>query len=109
KSNMTDLISSASNPIVKRIRTLAGRKARKREGRFVVEGMQPVWRASESGWEIEALILAPGLIENPVVHDMAARLEARGTRIVRLTADLFQRVSGRDGPAGVMAIVHTRF
>ncbi len=106
---MTDLISSASNPIVKRIRALAERKARKREGRFVVEGMQPVWRASESGWEIEALILAPGLIENPVVHDMAAHLEARGTRIVRLTADLFQRVSGRDGPAGVMAIVHSRF
>lgn len=102
---MTDLISSTSNPIAKRIRALADRKARKREGFFLVEGMQPVWRASESGWDIETLVLAPDLVDNPAVHDMATDLETRGTRIVRLSANLFKRLSERDGPAGVMAIV----
>lgn len=102
---MTDLISSASNPVAKRIRALADRKVRKREQVFVVEGMQPVWRAAESGWEIETLVLAPDLIENPAVHSMADELETRGTRVVHLTAGLFTRLSERDGPAGVMAIV----
>lgn len=102
---MTDLISSASNPIAKRIRALADRKARKREGVFLVEGMQPVWRASESGWNIETLILAPDLIENRAVFEMASELEARGTRVTQLSASLFRRLSERDGPAGVMAIV----
>lgn len=102
---MTDFISSASNPIAKRIRALADRKTRKREGVFLVEGMQPVWRASESGWEIETLILAPELIENPAVWEMATSLESGGTRIVHVRADLFRRLSERDGPAGVIAIV----
>lgn len=102
---MTDLISSASNPVAKRIRALGDRKTRKREGVFLVEGMQPVWRASESGWEIETLVLAPDLIENPAVFEMASDLEARGTRVVQLAATLFRRLSERDGPAGVMAIV----
>lgn len=105
---MTDFISSASNPIAKRVRALADRKTRKREGVFLVEGMQPVWRASESGWHIETLILAPDLIENPAVYEMASRLEGDGTRIVHLTRDLFTRLSERDGPAGVMAIVRSR-
>lgn len=102
---MTDLISSTSNPIAKRIRALADRKIRKREQVFLVEGMQPVWRAAESGWEIDTLVLAPDLVENPAVHSMADELSDRGTRIVNLSSALFKRLSERDGPAGVMAIV----
>jgi RNA methyltransferase, TrmH family len=102
---MSDLISSASNPIAKRLRALAERKARKREHAFVVEGMQPVWRAAESGWEIDTLILAPHLVESPAVYEMADDLRGRGVRILELSADLFSRLSARDGPAGVMAIM----
>ena len=36
---MTDLISSAANPLVKRMRLLGDRKHRRREGVFVVEGI----------------------------------------------------------------------
>lgn len=105
---MADVIGSTGNPIAKRIRALTERKARKREGVFLVEGMQPVWRAAESEWKIETLILAPDLIKNPAVDGMASRLEGQGSRIVHLTGDLFTKLSGRDGPAGVMAIVETR-
>ncbi len=102
---MTDLITSANNPIVKRIRSLADRKARKREGVFLVEGIQPVWRAVESGWGIDTLVIAPQLITNGAVFEMARDLKARGVRIAELSADVFTRLSERDGPAGVMAIV----
>lgn len=102
---MTDLISSTSNPTAKRVRALAERKARRREGVFVVEGMQPVWRAAESGWNIDTLILAPELISNPVVDELDESLRSRETRVVKVTADLFRKLSERDGPAGVMAIV----
>lgn len=105
---MTDLISSTANPIAKRIRALADRKTRKREGAFLVEGIQPVWRAAESEWEIEALILAPQLIQQPAVYEMADTLAARGVRVVEVAADLFTRLSDREGPAGVMAIVRSQ-
>lgn len=105
---MTDLISSSSNPIAKRVRVLTERKHRKREQAFVVEGMQPVWRAAESGWRIDTLLIAPQLLTNNAVYEMAADLRASGTRVVELSADLFTRLSERDGPAGVMAIVEMR-
>jgi TrmH family RNA methyltransferase len=103
-----DLVSSAANPVVKRIRLLAERKHRRREGVFVVEGGQPVWRAVEAGWQIEALVIAPELLAGHPALRMAQEQERAGVRVVRLTRDLFERIADRDGPMGVMALVHTR-
>lgn len=102
---MTDLISSSANPLIKRIRALADKRGRRREGTFVVEGHQPVWRAVQSGWELDTLVIAPELVRNPAAIKMVDDLEARGVRTSRLTAELFTRISDRDGPAGIMAIV----
>ncbi|MGO8887693.1 MAG: hypothetical protein ACLQI7_29250, partial [Streptosporangiaceae bacterium] len=46
---MTEEITSAANPLIKRMRLLADRKHRRREGAFVVQGIQPVWQAVEAG------------------------------------------------------------
>lgn len=102
---MIEVIYSASNPLIKRIRALANKKERQREQMFTVEGMQPVWRAAESDWAIETLIVSPTAIERPEVAEMAERLERRGSRIAVISGDLFNRLSDRDGPTGVMAIV----
>lgn len=102
---MTELISSPGNPLPKRIRALANKKHRLQERAFVVEGMQPVWRASESGWAVETLAVSPTAMQQDVVAEMASNLEQRGTRVVVMSGDVFNRLSDRDGPAGVMAIV----
>lgn len=102
------LISSAANPVSKRMRLLADRKHRSREGAFVVEGIQPVWQAVEAGADIEALVVAPELLGDSGAAAMVAGQEAAGTRIVRVTAGLFGRLSGRDGPSGLAAIVRGR-
>ncbi|MCA9833643.1 MAG: RNA methyltransferase [Thermomicrobiales bacterium] len=105
---MTDFITSASNPLAKRIRALADKRTRRREGCFVVEGQQPVWRAAESGWEIDTLVIAPEVITNHAANVMIQQLERDDVRIASVSADLFTRLSERDGPAGIMAIVRTR-
>lgn len=105
---MTDLISSSANPLIKRIRALADKRTRRREGVFLVEGHQPVWRAVQSGWEIETLIVAPELVRNPAAIKMIDDLDAQRVRIAYLTSDLFERISDRDGPTGMMAIVQQR-
>jgi TrmH family RNA methyltransferase len=109
-----DLVSSAANPVVKRIRALAERKHRRREGAFLVEGGQPVWRAVEAGWRVETLVIAPDLLarhpgqgEHPALR-MAEEQERAGVRVVRLSRELFERVADREGPSGVMAIVRSR-
>jgi len=101
------LISSAANPLAKRIRQLGDRKYRRQSGAFVVQGPQPVWRAVEAGWEIETLVVAPELLSGRSA-ELTARQEAAGTPVARLTGELFTRLSDREGPAGVAAIVRTR-
>jgi RNA methyltransferase, TrmH family len=104
---MTDVISSAANPLIKRVRLLADRRHRRREGAFVVRGVQPVWQAVEAEADIEVLIIAPELLRGPAA-EMVAEQEARGVRVARLSAQLFGRIADRDGPAGLAAIVRKR-
>ena len=105
---MTGLISSAANPVVKRMRLLGDRKHRRHEGAFVVEGIQPVWQAVEAGADVEVLVVAPDLLGGSPAARMVAGQEAAGTLVARVTADLFTRVSARDGPSGLAAIVRAR-
>jgi TrmH family RNA methyltransferase len=101
---VTETISSAANPLAKRMRLLADRRHRRREGAFVVEGNQPVWRAVEAGWEIETLVVAPELLGDAAAG-LVAEQEAGGVRVARLSSELFVRLSDRDGPSGLAAIV----
>ena len=105
---MTGLISSAANPVVKRMRLLGDRKHRRREGAFVVEGIQPVWQAVDAGADVEVLVVAPELLDASPAAGMVAEQEAAGVRVARLTGELFARVSARDGPSGLAAIVRGR-
>ena len=102
---MSEVISSAANPLVKRVRALADRKNRRRESAFVVHGIQPVWQAVEAAADIEMLLVAPELLRHRGALDMVDAQEETGVRVVRLTGELFGRISDRDGPAGLAAIV----
>lgn len=104
---MDELISSAANPLVKRVRALADRRHRRRELVFVVEGNQPVWRAVEAGWPVEVLLVAPDLL-NETAQKLVADQEAAGVRVARLSRELFVRLSDREGPSGLAAIVGSR-
>jgi len=105
---MADLISSAANPLVKRMRLLADRKHRRRESAYVVQGIQPVWQAVEAGAGIETLVVAPGLLRHNGAAAMVAAQEAAGVSVARLSDDLFTRLADRDGPSGLAAIVRSR-
>src|SRR6202035_1289880 len=90
---MAEVISSAANPLIKRVRLLADRKHRRREGAFVVQGIQPVWQAVEAGADIETLVAAPDLLRPAAAAAMVAEQEQQGTRVARLAADLFTRIA----------------
>jgi TrmH family RNA methyltransferase len=102
------VITSAANPLIKRVRLLADRRHRRREGAFVVQGVQPVWQAVDAGAEIETLIVAPGLLRPTAAAEMVGREEARGTSVARISSELFTRIADRDGPTGLAAIVRFR-
>ncbi len=100
-------ITSATNPVVKRVRALAERRARRRDGAFVVEGVQPVWRAVEAGWEIETLLVVPARLPESA-SAMVAQRRAAGTLVVEVAESLAARLSERDTPPGLLAVVRCR-
>jgi RNA methyltransferase, TrmH family len=102
---MAEVISSAANPLVKRVRALGDRKHRRREGAFVVQGIQPVWQAVEARADIEVLIVAPDLLRHPGALEMVDAQAAAGVRVARLTGELYRRIADRDGATGLAAIV----
>lgn len=102
-------VSSAANPIVKRMRSLASRKYRQRESAAVVYGIQPVSQAIHAGTTVQALAYAPDLLQNRGARALVQEQREAGTRIVPLDAGLFGRLSGRDGHGGLAAIVTTRY
>ena len=105
---MSELISSAANPLIRRMRQLSGRRHRRREGAFVVQGIQPVSQAVQAGAPIETLIVAPALLTAQAAVRLVADQEARGIRVARVSAELFGRLADRDGPTGLAAIVRAR-
>ncbi|MEO3764701.1 RNA methyltransferase [Streptomyces sp. B8F3] len=105
---MTETITSAANPLAKRVKLLASRKHRRREGAFVVEGLQPVWCAVEAGWEVETLLVAPGLLTHQAAWRMIEEQEQAGVAVARFGAELFQRLVDRDGPSGIAAVLRSR-
>ncbi|MGQ0483154.1 MAG: TrmH family RNA methyltransferase [Pseudonocardia sp.] len=100
-------ITSAANPVVKRVRALADRRARRREGAFVVAGVQPVRCAVEAGWELETLLVVPDRLPESAAGMVADR-RAAGTAVVELAESLAARLSERDTPPGLLAVVRCR-
>lgn len=86
------VISSKSNPIIKKISSLAEKKYRREYGLFIVESVKAVDECVSSGMEIEEIICTQNLAErysNPIV----------------VTDELFERISTEKSPQGVLAAV----
>lgn len=99
-----DLITSSSNPFVKRVRALASGRDR-HSGSIFCDGVQPVWRAIDAGAEIEALVVSPDLLAGSPGERLVSEQEEVGTPVVRVSEALYRRISERDGPSGLGAIV----
>lgn len=96
------LIASASNPLVRYIRQLrSSRKARTHE--FFVEGVQAVAEAYRNGWIVRRLIYSPPFVTSPWAKKTLEESDP-ATRVA-LKPQLFERLSERDEPPELMAIV----
>ncbi len=103
---MRRIITGYSNPTVKYVRSLRDKKHRRREGRFLVEGLRLLTGALESGRVPEILVLAGGREAHPLVAALEAAVAAAGGDVIETTPDILAKITGKDNPqavAGVMA------
>jgi TrmH family RNA methyltransferase len=105
---MPELISSRSNPLIKKIRSLRQKKSRQELGLFLVEGIHHVGEALEAGWDLETLVYAPELLTSDFARRLVDDQSRRGVNCQPLVRDLFVDIAEKDNPQGILAVVYQR-
>lgn len=98
------LISSLQNPKVKEVIHLRERRDRERTGRFLIEGYREILRATEADWTIDQLFICPELFLGTNEPALIQRLKEQKAQIISCTPKVFEKLSYRDRPDGLLAI-----
>jgi TrmH family RNA methyltransferase len=102
------VITSAANPEIKAVRTLATKKGRQEQGAFLSEGLRHVVEAARAGWTIRRLIVADKHDPSPLLDEAARACRDSGGRVITVSADLMTRVARRDNAQSVIAVIEQR-
>ena len=106
------IITSAQNPLIKEVLSLAHRsRSRKKTGRFVIEGQRELELAIKGGYEIETLLVCPEIeksskLQIPNPKDSANQLPDCPT--VQLSKTVYEKLAYRGSTQGVMAIAKAK-
>lgn len=104
------VITGFSNPTVKFMRALREKKHRKRERRFLAEGLRLLTDARECGVLPELLAMATGRDPHPLLDALADAVLAAGGEVIEMDEAILAKVTGKDNPqavAGVFAEFNT--
>src|SRR5688572_26718914 len=97
-------ITGFSNPTVKYLRSLRDKKHRRREGKFLAEGLRLLTDARESGRLPELLVMATVREPHPLLAALEAEVERSGGEIVETGAEILAKISGKDNPQAVAGV-----
>lgn len=97
-------ITGFSNPTIKAVRSLREKKHRKREGRFLAEGLRLLTDAREMGRIPELLLMAEGREGHPLLDALEAAVAGVGGDVIEMPEDLLAKVTGKDNPQAVAGV-----
>ena len=97
-------ITGFSNPTVKALRGLRDKKHRKREGKFLAEGLRLLTDARQSGRLPEMLVMAERRDEHPLLSALIADVEAAAGEIVETSPEILSKITGKDNPQAVLGV-----
>ncbi|KXK15731.1 MAG: tRNA/rRNA methyltransferase SpoU [Chloroflexi bacterium OLB14] len=98
-----DLITSASNPLIKQARALQKKKARLESKTFLVEGIYHVAEAIQAGWDVDVVLYAPDLLTSPFAKDLLDGVAH--IKLQPISAHLLESLAGKENPQGILAVV----
>jgi RNA methyltransferase, TrmH family len=99
------MITSLSNPLVKKVRALRQRKVRSSTELFIVEGIHHVGEAVAAGWNIDSIIYTP----DNLTSDFARRLTSNfPSKLQEVSSEVMESIAEKDHPSGLIAIVHQK-
>ncbi|MEO6093825.1 MAG: RNA methyltransferase [Novosphingobium sp.] len=98
------VITGFSNPLVKSLRALRDKKHRRREKRFLAEGLRLLADARECGILPKMLIMAAGRDPHPLLDAIEEAVAAAGGEVIEMDEDILAKVTGKDNPQAVAGV-----
>ena len=102
-------ISGYSNPLVKRVKALRDKKARRLEGLFLAEGLRILTEALDTGRAPHMLWFAPESGRHPLVQQLITATEDAGGEVFVTSPDILSKLSGKDNPGAVLGVYEERW
>ena len=102
------LITSLSNPLVKKVRALRHRKTRVTSGLFLVEGIHHVGSALEADWKTDTLLYASDLLTSDYAQSLLDEALRTGIALQPVSAKVMESLTEKDNPQGILAVVRQR-
>ncbi len=101
---MSGIVTSPTNPKVKRLVRLRNRRNRDAEGVFLIEGFRELSRAADTGTRIDELYVCEDLFLGTNEPALVDRIASAGSRCHFLAPTPFRKVAYRDRPEGLLAV-----
>jgi RNA methyltransferase, TrmH family len=97
-------ITSTQNIRVKQVLHLREKKERDETNLFLIEGYRELLRAAEVHWEIDQLFTCHELFLGSNEGTLIQKIASNGTKVISCSKSVFQKLSYRDRPDGLLAI-----
>lgn len=97
-------ITSIQNERIKEIVKLRNKHERDTTDLFLIEGYREILRATEAGWKINELYFCKELFLGCNENALIATLKEKGVRLFSCSQAVFNKISYRDRPDGLLAI-----
>lgn len=95
-------ITGFSNPTVKYLRALRDKKHRKREKRFLAEGLRLLTDARESDRLPEMLAMSTARDDHPLLAALEQATLENGGEVVECPPEILSKITGKDNPQAVV-------
>ncbi|MBC7985862.1 MAG: RNA methyltransferase [Sphingomonadaceae bacterium] len=105
---MPRAITAFSNPLIKRVRLLRDKKHRRREGRFLAEGLRILTEAEEAGVLPEHIFYCGEAGAQARIARLIEATEAAGGEAIETTPAILAKLSGKDNPQTVIGVYRER-
>ena len=89
-------ITGFSNPLIKRVRSLREKKHRRRENKFIAEGLRILTEAREAGFIPDMIFLEQGQEEHPLAAQLCNAVESNGGDIIETSREIISKITGKD-------------
>jgi len=101
-------LTSTHNPKVKQVAQLRNKSDRDESSLFLIEGYREILRATDADWDLQTLFICEELFLGSNEQALIERIRKKNSQIFTCNKAVFQKMSYRDRPDGLLAIAPQR-